>query len=85
MNKIYLVIVSDVNDYSISWTGNYPGFSCKCYGAFSTENKASEVAERLENSEIYGIPIDTIDSDGESIFSRATFIQGVFDSNDDDY
>ena len=82
---IYLVIVNNTDDYSVSWTGNYRGFSSKCYGAFTNEDEALDLAELFEEAEVRAIPLNKIDTDGEEIYPIITFIQGMYKNHSDDY
>lgn len=43
--NLYLIYKVDTDDYSVSWTGNYSGCSCKIYGIFDSAEKATEVLE----------------------------------------
>lgn len=55
---MYLVIVNDDNDYSMSWTGNYAGFSCKAKGLYSVKQDAEEIAKHYEDSKVIEIPLN---------------------------
>ena len=54
---MFAIIVNDDKDYSMSWTGNYAGFSCRIKGLYSTEELALQNAH-FENYDIIEIPID---------------------------
>ena len=50
--KIYLIIRVDDQDYSMSWTGNYAGYSVRFYGAYTDKEQADSIAENV-NAEVY--------------------------------
>lgn len=41
--NLYLIYKVDTNDYSVSWTGNYSGCSCKIYGIFDSVEKLKQL------------------------------------------
>ena len=42
MKEVYVIVVENCDDYSASWTGNYPGYSLTIKGIYSTEEKANK-------------------------------------------
>lgn len=54
---MFAIIVNDDNDYSMSYTGNYAGFSCKIKGLYTTKEDALKNAN-YKDYEIIEIPIN---------------------------
>lgn len=54
---LYAVIVNDNQDYSMSWTGNYAGFSCTIKGLYTTLEQAFEHTN-YPDYEIKEIPLN---------------------------
>ena len=44
--KIFVVVKCDIDDYTVSWTGNYSGVSVDLLGIYSSIEKAMEAVDK---------------------------------------